>query len=279
MKSHFLSSIIIGMSAMYGLPICAENTTADTTIVENDSLSAIPDTLQQLTEQIVQNGQAIADMKHVIGLYGFIIIVLAAMLIICMLILGLIVYGKMKKNKHADSKMPLRKEIDDLKDDVYWKIRQNSSSIDAIKGELSSIRHTLSGLQSRNDFEETKRAAIKQQPQHDSPTKQVQYLKAEKNDGFFFEGDSKNSDGCQFKVTYTSKVNGAKGELQIITDLDNLKSVPSEFLRLVIRKSNNVTLKEATSITMLHPGVCEYNQENGFGTWRITKPIDIKLNK
>lgn len=278
MKSQILTSVITVGAAMFGLPSYAQSTIEDSTSVGNDSLQVIPDTLQQLSEQVAQNGQAIADMRHVTGLYGLLIIVLAIMLIICMLILGLIVYGKLKKNKHHDDR-PLRKELDELKDDVSWKIRQNSNSIDAIKGELSSIRHTMSTLLSQNDFVETRRVATKQQSQQDYPAQQVQYLKAEKNDGFFFEGDSKNSDGCQFKVTFYSKTNGSRGELQVITDLDNLKSIPSDFLRLVIRKTNNVTIKEATSMTMIHPGICEYIQENGFGTWRITKPIDIKLNK
>lgn len=269
------------VSTIFGLSSYAKSTIEYSTNVRNDSLQVIPNTLQQLSEQVAQNSQAIADMKHATGLYGLLIIVLAIMLIIYMLILGVIAYRKSKKNKQSDNKILLRKNIEDFKNDVSRRQRQYEESMNEINRELSTIRSQISILQS-NDFEEEKRVASEQQdsPNKQSVQQQVQYLKAEKNDdGFFFEGDSKNSDGCQFKVTFQSKTNGAKGKLQIITNLDNLKSIPSEFLKLVIHKTNNVSLKDAKKFTELHSGLCEYKQEKNFGTWRIIRPINIKLNK
>lgn len=278
MRRRLLKIAFAVMALLNCTPTLAKVVSNNITKNEFDSTKiAITDSIQSLNSSIQGNASDIADLHHVVGLYGLLIVVLAVLFIICALLVGMLVYGKLHGHKHNE----LGDTVNNLEKNFNWRLSQSELKIENLKGTLQRLENTINDIQNRNSSEEKKTSTAKQMPPHPKePSQQIQYLKAENNDGYFFEGDNKNSEGCQFKVIFHSKANGAKGELTIITNWENLKVIPSQFFRNVIKVTNGVNPKDAVSMKVIRPGICEYKLEaDGYGTWSISRPIEIKLIK
>lgn len=209
-----------------------------------------------------------------------VVIVMAIVLLLCIIVLSMLVYSKLRKKKPASKKDTQKESYNNIEE----QIKKISSDIKSLREEVNSLSSKVKSYEESDNFEETTDNDIPEKEntltvKAKTPTLQIQYLKAGANEEFFYEGDSKSPEGCQFKVTFKEKKEGAEGELNVISDLENIKAIPSTFLKNVIRIDNNIALKEAVSFTTKKPGICEYNQQNDFGTWIIKRPIEIELNK
>lgn len=251
-------------------------TQADTIKNANDSLVLARSVIESLSNQISSNQNAIQSLES----KGLIVsaILFALILIIGVLTL-MLVHAKVHHKRRGANRFLTQDEFRTFNNDVLDDSTRKNQDIEKIKSRLNIIEKDLSDLHHRHDFEEVSDKKSKQdKAQQQKPSKQTQYLKANNEGDFFFEG-SNNSDGCQFKITFTSKVNGSNGNLTVIANIENLKGIPAVFLKKAVHVLNNVSLKEARSFTVVHEGICEYQQEGDFGTWMIKKPIDVQLRK
>lgn len=247
---------------------------------QSDSLRLAKDSIDiaSLRYQVSQDGVLIQDLTNRVN-FGYLICLILFILIVILSILTiLLVRGKVKRQGHR-SNQSIRAEFENLKEDFRNDSERKNRELESVRAKMTLIEKEVSELKRKNDFEEVQgKKSNQSNAQQQKPGKQTQYLKANNEGDFFFEG-SNNSDGCQFKITFTSKVNESNGNLTVIANIENLKGIPAVFLKKAVHVLNNVSLKEARSFTVVHEGICEYQQEGDFGTWMIKKPIDIQLRK
>ncbi len=96
----------------------------------------------------------------------------------------------------------------------------------------------------------------------------VGYAKVD-TDIYFTTIYESNQEGCVFKLTFTCQ---SKGKFNIIA-LDKIQS-RNDWQKKV--ECSGVSIKEATDFRLEDEGICEKIDEN---TWKVTKPLKIKLIK
>lgn len=96
----------------------------------------------------------------------------------------------------------------------------------------------------------------------------VGYAKVD-TDIYFTTIYESNQEGCVFKLTFTCQ---SKGKFNIIT-LDKIQS-RNDWQKKV--ECSGVSIKEAKDFRLEDEGICEKIDEN---TWKVTKPLKIKLIK
>lgn len=96
----------------------------------------------------------------------------------------------------------------------------------------------------------------------------VGYAKVD-TDIYFTTIFDSNQEGCVFKLAFTSQT---KGKFNIIA-LNKIQS-RNDWQKKV--ECSGVSIKEATNFRLEDEGVCERIDEN---TWKVTKPLKIKLIK
>lgn len=96
----------------------------------------------------------------------------------------------------------------------------------------------------------------------------VGYAKVD-TDIYFTTIYESNQEGCVFKLTFTCQ---SKGKFNIIA-LDKIQS-RNDWQKKV--ECSGVSIKEATDFRLEDEGICEKIDDN---TWKVTKPLKIKLIK
>lgn len=96
----------------------------------------------------------------------------------------------------------------------------------------------------------------------------VGYAKVD-TDIYFTTIYESNQEGCVFKLTFTCQ---SKGKFNIIA-LDKIQS-KNDWQKKV--ECSGVSIKEATDFRLEDEGICEKIDDN---TWKVTKPLKIKLIK
>jgi hypothetical protein len=271
MKNKLLSVLMI-----IGTLFCSNSMFAESLLVDstNNATGSLPDSVAQMVHA---NADAIEKINGLNSFHNLLLIVISVLLIVCLILVGLLTYSKIHSKGNSVLKS-LRTDVNELRDD-FFRFRQQSLTNDDLDRALVHMRNQLEALQSRVNQELTKPTASQKEANQSVFLEQahVQYLKADKNDGFFFEGSDKNDGGCQFKVTFSSKHDGAKANLELITDLSNIKSIPVEFFRKAFKITGKSTIKEATRMKILSSGICQYDQKDSI--WKISRPIEIQLFK
>lgn len=272
MKQNRISKIFfaLGMLLLCN-PSLAQSQAGDS--IGTDSLSLM----------IHENSGKVQELTQITSSQGTIIMILTAVLAVSVFILILLVISKLRKHKHHNYKgiSPFYEELHPISErvgDLEIQKSKIEEDIKNLKDSLYVLNKQISQLQPKKK-EENKKENIQGQPAQKKATPTVQYLKAGNDENFFYEGESSNSEGCQFKVKFHNKSNGSKAELTIITDIENLKTIPAPFLKKVIHTKNNVTMKDATSFSVTQSGTCEFKQDGDVGIWMIKRPIEVKLNK
>lgn len=257
-----------------------QNDITDSLGIKKDSvmIDSFANMISSNQEKIQELTNKIGDLTAKVDFSFFIIVILLVLVLIFGTLTLLLVRGKLKRQKHGLYRS-LESELDEVKSTFKLDSQRKANDIEAVKASLKSLEHGIEELGLKINFEEKNVRQIEQDKTiHKDTNLQTQYLKANNEGDFFFEGND-SSDGCQFKITFTSKANGNKGELSVIVDIDNLKCIPIQFLKQVVHVINNVSYKEARGMLIVNNGICEYQLEDGFGIWKIKKPIEIKLNK
>lgn len=272
MKQNRISKIFfaLGMLLLCN-PSLAQSQSGDS--IGTDSLSLM----------IHENSGKVQELTQITSSQGTIIMILTAVLAVSVFILILLVISKLRKHKHHNYKgiSPFYEELHPISERVGNLEIQKSKieeDIKNIKDSLDVLNKQMAQLQPKKE-EENKKVNTQGQSVQKKISPTVQYLKAGNDENFFYEGESSNSEGCQFKVKFHNKSNGSKAELTIITDIENLKTIPAPFLKKVIHTKNNVTMKDATSFSVTQSGTCEFKQDGDVGIWMIKRPIEVKLNK
>lgn len=271
MKQYRITKIFLALVMMILCkPLLAQSSAGDSII----------DSLFQMAQE---NSQKVNELTQATSSQANIIMILAAVLAVTAILVILLVISKVRRHKSNNYKgispsydelQPIRERVGGLEIEKS-KIEED---IKNIKECLDVLKRQIVQLQPTKEEKKNKENAQSQTVQK-KVTPTVQYLKAGNDENFFFEGESSNSEGCQFKVKFHRKSNGAKAELSIITDIENLKAIPATFLKKAIHVRNNVTIKEATSFTVTNTGTCEFKQDGDLGIWLIKRPIEVKLNK
>lgn len=271
MKNKLLSVLMIIGMLFCSISMFAESIPADSI---NNATGSLPDSV---TQMVRANADAIEKINDLNSFHNLLLLVIGVLLVVCLILVGLLTYSKIhsKGNRVLRS---LREDVKEISDSLILLKQQTLTNTD-LNRSLTPIRSQIDNLQLRVNQEMSQKSSSKKEVKQSVLSEQVhvQFLKADKNDGFFFEGSDKNDGGCQFKVTYSSKHDGAKASLELITDLNNIKSIPGEFFRKAFKVTGSTTVKEATHMKMLGSGICQYDQKDC--VWRIIRPIEIQIFK
>lgn len=274
------SVLMGGLLMTFPLMADAQNNITDSLGIGGNSavIDSLANVVSSNQEKIQEFTGKISDLTARVD-FGFLISVI---LLVLVLIFGtltlLLVRGKLKRQKHGMHRS-LEYELHEIQSQFKLDLQRQANDIEAVKADLKRVVYSIEELQLKKNFEEKPAEYAKQENSLQKSTGQMtQYLEANNEGDFFFEGND-SPDGCQFKITFSSKVDGNRGELSVIANIDNLKVISVQFLKKAVRVINNVSFKEARGITVVNNGICEYHQEEGFGIWKIKKPIEIKLNK
>lgn len=253
------------------ISIFAERIPVDST---NNATGLLPDSVAQMVRA---NADAIEKINDLNSFHNLLLIVIGVLLVVCLILVGLLTYSKLHSKGNRVLKS-LREDIKEMSDSLILLKQQTLTNTDLNRA-LTPIRSQIDNLQLRINQEMSQISSSKKEVNQSVLPEQVhvQFLKADKNDGFFFEGSDKNDGGCQFKVTYCSKHDGAKASLELITDLNNIKLIPGEFFKRAFKVTGKTTMKEATRMEILGSGTCQYEQKDCI--WRIIRPIEIQIYK
>lgn len=271
MKNKLLSVLMIIGMLFCNISMFAERIPVDST---NNATGLLPDSVAQMVRA---NADAIEKINDLNSFHNLLLIVIGVLLVVCLILVGLLTYSKLHSKGNRVLKS-LREDIKEMSDSLILLKQQTLTNTDLNRA-LTPIRSQIDNLQLRVNQEMSQKSSSKKEVKQSVLSEQVhvQFLKADKNDGFFFEGSDKNDGGCQFKVTYCSKHDGAKASLELITDLNNIKLIPGEFFKRAFKLTGKTTMKEATRMKILGSGTCQYEQKDC--VWRIIRPIEIQIFK
>lgn len=271
MKNKLLSVLMIIGMLFCNISMFAESIPAVST---NNATGSLPDSVAQMVHA---NADAIEKINDLNSFHNLLLIVIGVLLVVCLILVGLLTYSKIHSKGNRVLKS-LREDVKEMSNSLIL-LKQQTLTNNDLNCALTPIRSQIDNLQLRINQEMSQKSSSKKEVKQSVLPVQVhvQFLKADKNDGFFFEGSDKNDGGCQFKVTYSSKHDGAQASLELITDLNNLKLIPGEFFKRAFKVIGKPTMKEATRMKILGSGTCQYEQKDCI--WRIIRPIEIQIFK
>lgn len=179
--------------------------------------------------------------------------------------------------QYLDNSKRIKTLIDDVKS-----LQSNSNSISTPKVSTGEIENDIKHLKMQlkqvvNDINAIKYALkrqiespIRQEPKQpvEPPYQKVGYAKVDQDMYFTTIFDS-NQEGCVFKINFTSP---DKGKFNIIS-LDKIQS-RNDWQKKV--ECSGISIKDASEYRIEEDGICEKIDEN---TWKVTKPLKIKLLK
>lgn len=205
------------------------------------------------------------------------IIGIAAGVILILLILLIIAIVKIKKlcseNKNLATK------LDKYDKDTWKKVVEEKQDKKENVSTDDSVPKKESKEEIKSDNEGTVQAHTEKEHKETEKVhkKRTQYLKAGRNEPFFWQGSESDPNGAYFKVTYYDDDKKHEGRFSIITDISNIKTMEESFRKLTIKiVSKGILLQEASSFTEI-PNSGRLKLEDN--VWTIKNPIEIKLKK
>lgn len=261
----------------------AQDTLMQTLVLTVDTLAQA---LKEVQKENIALENKVAKLESPKSMWGYMTFAAIALSILAVIVAFIRSKGITKEQAGEQIKHALdeSKRINKLKDDVELLLSQryrtanqsqnyapqySEARIRKIEDKLDNIEKIVCGssLRTQQMTSQTSNTSV---PSHkESEYQKVGYARNDMDMYFTTIYDS-NQEGCVFKITFTSLT---EGKFDIIS-LDKIQS--RNDWQQKIECSGDVSIKEASNYRVEKEGNCMKIDEN---TWKVTKPLKIKLLK
>lgn len=176
---------------------------------------------------------------------------------------------------HSERIKKLIFDVNNLRNDNNRSTRNPlSNSSVTIENRLSNVEKILNEVvnyingQAQNNQRQSQTGSQAEQQSKQPEQHRTGYAKID-TDMYFTTIYDSNQEGCVFKITFTSQT---KGKFNLIA-LDKIQS-RNDWQKKV--ECSGISIKDASDFRLEDEGICEKIDEN---TWKVTKPLKIKLLK
>ena len=273
-------TIVGGVSKEIKEKIAAQDTLMNALVQQVDTLAQA---LSQVKKENAEQKDQIADLKSPKSTWGYISFGAFILGLISLIISILKPKGISKKRVYDIFEECLDKscrihELQETVKKILSSLPNNrkshtssSSYAPSLEGRLGQLEYQINEVIKKITNPATQPVSSR----HDSTRsgdeheyQKIGYAKVD-TDKYFTTIFDVNQEGCVFKLTFTSPT---KGNFNIIA-LDKIQS-RNDWQKKV--ECSGVSIKDASSFQIEEEGICEKIDEN---TWKVTKPLKIKLIK